>query len=1056
VTLPGFLAGFLLSCLAASAAAADPAGAFRADFATLPDGPLGPPWKVLRGEWTVRSGTLIQSADGEGFAVAIDSGVAGSRRLEARFRTVAGIPGEGVIFGLRDPTRLGSCHVVRVDPEGLYHGTLDASGEFRGEGPVPAYVEGGSWNTLAIEVRAEADTYRVELNGAVLADGLPLDHAGSGIGLVSSWGVQEFARLEVRALAPLPALARAAEEAPRPRDVAFAGGGGRPGRILLLERADPPVRVLDARDLTLAARFGKLGDGDRPVAVEVGPQGEVHVLDEETGRIDRYPAEGGPPDGDPAKIATAAPRALVATPALDGPRGLAVLPDGRIAAAETRAGRVVVLSTAGERLVQVGAPGSGPGMHERPGDVAVDGAGRILIADFKACRVQAFAPDGQGGYRFAARSPWLAPPGRLLALADGVAVLGRFAYYETGGALRVLDHRLLPRGFAGAFTSGNLSEEGGLALKRDAAGNPASILVLDRKDGVLYRFPAELKGPMDVRPRVRHEGGKTRIEWRPLLVSSNAVKPRFQHRPADGGEWTEAPVAIVEAGIHRVELEGLDPARPHEFRFLPHHEALAIGMPPGAEEPRWSRVHRFHGPPPAGSTRYLDLSVIAAVYLAHEDAAGGKTVSFPRERLGTKLEREYEVAREFFWRNSGMRLHVHAEFEVLAEPPARVKNGWLDPGQVRRDLAPRLEARGKKLADYESVIGMWVEPSWRADEPDDLGAVGGGGLTSFAYSSYGIGGRGAAWLFAHEYHHQIDAFFNRSGILEYPLNHPDATVQPGRYGQHWDCNAFFLRGWDREEWFLSKYGRVLLARDADEDGVPDRDPSLPLDEARLGSDPARKDTDGDGLTDLEETMSGTFGETSPGNPDTDGDGARDAADGARRNPAFTGPPAVAGGTPRLDGRIEAGEWRALGTVAEPGLELFARWDAGRLYFAARAARPVSVAMDIDAANDGWFLEDDNRSLELDVSSSADPGAPPAARGIEGAEGKRSASGGAHEVEAAVPFTALLGLKPAAGTRLGICPRVTWREGEGERTRERELFLGEPWELIDLELVEGGP
>ena len=66
-------------------------------------------------------------------------------------------------------------------------------------------------------------------------------------------------------------------------------------------------------------------------------------------------------------------------------------------------------------------------------------------------------------------------------------------------------------------------------------------------------------------------------------------------------------------------------------------------------------------------------------------------------------------------------------------PPASVRGGWLDPSQVRRDLKGRLPG-GKKPEDYDSLIGTWAEPGYRADIPDDPGMVGGGGLTSSRWS----------------------------------------------------------------------------------------------------------------------------------------------------------------------------------------------------------------------------------------------------------------------------------------------------------------------------------
>ncbi len=1020
---------------------------FRDDFSLYTESSTGAPhWKGLRGDWKVQGGKLVQKAEGEALAASARPLPAGGFRIEVRFRTTSGIPGEGIVFGLRDAGRPGACHVVRVDPEGLFYGSLDAAGEFRGDGPVPALVEGGVWNTLVVAASRRRGTYRIEFNGKTAAEGLPLEHTGPFLGLVAGGSGAEFA---LCAAAEVPEEAGGPKEDPskkspaplsRPVDIAAS----EKGLLLVLDRESPPVRVIEGHNLNVVGRFGRLLEGDRPVAIEGGPAGGVYVLEGASGRIDRYSAGGGP-------------EAIMASPPLKGPRGFAIFPDGRIVVAESEAGRVAILSSVGERLGEVGASRGKPGGHEQPSDVAIDSLGRVIVADFKTCRVQAFlAPDHSNDFRLVARSPWMAPPNRLAVLPGVVAVLGRFAYYETGGAVRILGRDLAPLGFWGGFAAGNISEEGGIAFEFSSDPSRASELsYLDRKDGRLFRVPISWKDWEDRRvlrvvepkPIISQDAKAVAISWQ-----WSSTPARLQYRADGHSEWREARMSYPNL-LSRAEIDGLDSQTAHEFRFRTHHDLqLAVPGPEGSDAIAWSKLYRFYGPPPAGMMRCLELSVVCAVYLSHEDLNSKRTFTLPRERLGSKLEREYEVARAFFARNSGLRLHVRAEFEVIEGTAAQVKNGWIDPSQARRDLAPLLERRKKSMADYDSVVAMWAEPSWRADVPDDPGLVGGGGLTSFGYSTYGIGGA-AAWLFCHEYHHQIDAFFNRSGHLDYPLNHPDATVQPGLYGQHWDCNAFFLRNWgsgpDGAEWFFCRYGKVLLTADADGDGVPDKDPGLPFDEVRLGTDPSKKDTDGDGLSDLAEVTAGTFHGADPLKADTDGDGVRDGEDRFPLLRAFSKEAILRRGSPVLDGKIAEGEWQALGAIPEPGASVFARWSAEGLHFAVQARRPLRAAFEIDGAADGWFLEDDNLAVELEVDGKEKPGGHlPPGTVVAGSGGPESPS-----AEVTIPAAVLKAWPPAPGRRIALCVRVSYREGEGDAARHRELFLAEPWQLIELRMGE---
>ena len=64
-------------------------------------------------------------------------------------------------------------------------------------------------------------------------------------------------------------------------------------------------------------------------------------------------------------------------------------------------------------------------------------------------------------------------------------------------------------------------------------------------------------------------------------------------------------------------------------------------------------------------------------------------------------------------------------------------------------------------------------------------------------------------------------------------------------------------------------------KDRDGDGVPDYSPygdELSITEETLGTSTSHVDTDGDGLSDLEEATAGVRSGTDPNHPDTDRDG----------------------------------------------------------------------------------------------------------------------------------------------------------------------------------------
>jgi len=107
------------------------------------------------------------------------------------------------------------------------------------------------------------------------------------------------------------------------------------------------------------------------------------------------------------------------------PTDIAVLPDGSFYVSDGyRNTRVVKFSPEGKFLFQWGAPGTGPGEFNTPHALAVDGAGRVYVADRENDRVQVF--DARGRFlkqikdREIGRPYSLAIlPGDRLVIADG-------------------------------------------------------------------------------------------------------------------------------------------------------------------------------------------------------------------------------------------------------------------------------------------------------------------------------------------------------------------------------------------------------------------------------------------------------------------------------------------------------------------------------------------------------------------------------------------------------------------------------------------------------------
>ena len=149
----------------------------------------------------------------------------------------------------------------------------------------------------------------------------------------------------------------------------------------------------------------------------------------------------------------------------------------------------------------------------------------------------------------------------------------------------------------------------------------------------------------------------------------------------------------------------------------------------------------------------------------------------------------------------------------------------------------------------------------------------------------------AAWVFLHELHHIGLSLLEEQegGPVPLPSGHPEqdfgslgvlgsARGRPFDAGEGWDQLALTLAAYDPWPRLDAPWRHTLEVLDSDGDGLADEDDRLPIDEARLGTDPHRADTDGDGLTDLAELAAGIDRGANPLVRDTDGDGLLDGAD----------------------------------------------------------------------------------------------------------------------------------------------------------------------------------
>jgi hypothetical protein len=356
---------------------------------------------------------------------------------------------------------------------------------------------------------------------------------------------------------------------------------------------------------------------------------------------------------------------------------------------------------------------------------------------------------------------------------------------------------------------------------------------------------------------------------------------------------------------------------------------------------------------------YLELNNLVVVY---RHTNGG---DIP-DNYATGLNDALAVSKLFYWRHSHMGLNIKWTVFVINDYLPRVReNGYVFPAEVDADL----KARGFTVGSYDAVVAV----------------VRGGG--AYAWGVNQVLGKGGycqvpwwedkllfPWFIVHEFHHVVDAMYANAGHGEYPHNHPGAARALGEFVPHsgtgWDLNREIMQNWQRPKWFELRtngnWGTDRTFTDNDLDTVPDNDATLALDEARLGSSASNKDTDGDGLSDLQEAMAGIFTAANPLGSDSDGDGVPDATDTEPIYPLATKVPAGTGFT--LDQDVAV--WPLSGHYffdkadgASSSLHLAS--SASNLYVGFKILTGLKqVEVWIDANNDGLFYGNDNIEVRL--------------------------------------------------------------------------------------------
>jgi len=474
------------------------------------------------------------------------------------------------------------------------------------------------------------------------------------------------------------------------------------------------------------------------------------------------------------------------------------------------------------------------------------------------------------------------------------------------------------------------------------------------------------------------------VSW----LSSARLHSFVEYAP-DGGSWkTINRVSVHPGGRRTATVRNLSPLSRYSIRVSP---TLTI-IP---EEYAHSTIYRIATPPADSIMMPLTrLPLLCMVYrtISYRDVyPQDRYPQIPNGRTITDDEIVYlknatDFNRDFYFRNSSCKFVLDFDFFVVEDTLWLHEVGdqdpyWLGPNdRVAKDYERAARYFGKKPEDYAGLICPYAWLNYpprrtralrdplKGDTVNIRQAYGGGTNGIPAPWKYGKTAGYTSnpfqdnfsrqdWLITHEFHHQLDALMDVSGYPEY--YHADIPWKmPGQFGEDFDFNAQIMRNAPLGSWLGLKFGRLTRTKDADHDGVPDDDPSLPFDEKRLHGNPLSRDTDGDGLDDLQEVMAGSSKGTALDNKDTDADGLIDGTD---PEPLYPSNPMIT----KL-ARPEELQSVVFATIASNELQgsAYLRWDDRYLYFKTNTDKPANVLIQIDADNDGWFHGFDNTQIRV--------------------------------------------------------------------------------------------
>jgi len=383
-----------------------------------------------------------------------------------------------------------------------------------------------------------------------------------------------------------------------------------------------------------------------------------------------------------------------------------------------------------------------------------------------------------------------------------------------------------------------------------------------------------------------------------------------------------------------------------------------------------------------GQMQYVEIDTLIVIY-THYYKDESVRMDLSAADIET-LEDEVAKSKRFIWRSSNLKCLMKTDY-LIVDRALTLDDLWetwdgaywlhyrywgAGATTVEQDLYDA------GIVDYQYSIILVL---YAFENSQGAGAAFGGGtygvnstMGDAAYTAIPLAwGLNCEGTITHEYLHALDSIFEESGNPDgndmHHADQPESFPYVKDSSKHFNfliCNTLEPGSWLQ---LYSEWANLVTATDDDSDGVPDTG-ELPITEETLFSNPAKQDTDDDGLSDFEELIATYHSESDVLAQDSDGDGLFDGED---PYPLYVYNDHVAQGQPWIDGVIETGEYTKIVHFndgnSDISASIYARWSDDILYVAADITDDMlsvdnpdlwwcdNLEIKIDAQQDGWFF-----------------------------------------------------------------------------------------------------